>query len=493
MRKIKEEIFMNMKKLMAVVLAVAIAISAMAVNVFAAETYRIDLKKTETVNTGKTITWTFDFNIYNLFGYADQNSYLELVLPDTLTKADSTDAKITWYIEVNGTRTQLKPIDPGTGTVDPDPTSNNYADQQGVKYFRQYVNFGAFNRPYYNFNNTDYWATIAQSQMVGDIGSMKLVAEMTYEGQQAGDNSMLTGQSDQETGFKDGNFDMYVQLWTAGADGVKDYGDADRDNKVTGSNIAAAFMTVAKGEKWNTETNNVEFVNATEGEGGWNDLKLGNAFVWDHTLQNRAAVLGAESAKVIVTLDKTINGIALYTMRTADQPIGSYDTSTGDGDQNMGNPWPGYDQWYNPASVDVASTCFVNGETSQLVFDLPMDYLYDTTYGVYNGGIWITDRIQLENFQWVNNDWYYNGKPIVFTDYATDIYIELTMPGTDDGDDTIDVDDPVEPGDVVTEPDGADDIEVTDPGEDTNPPTGIVLAVLPMAIAAAAVVVSKRR
>ena len=159
----------------------------------------------------------------------------------------------------------------------------------------------------------------------------------------------------------------------------------------------------------------------------------------------------------------------------------------------MGNPWPGYDQWYNPATVDVASTCFVNGETSQLVFDLPMDYLYDTTYGVYNGGIWITDRIQLENFQWVNNDWYYNGKPIVFTDYATDIYIELTMPGTDDGDDTIDVDDPIEPGDVETEPDGADDIEVTDPGEDTNPPTGIVLAVLPMAIAAAAVVVSKRR
>lgn len=481
---------MNMKKLMAVVLAVAIAISAMAVNVFAAETYRIDLKKTETVNTGKTITWTFDFNIYNLFGYADQDSYLELVLPDTLTKKDSTDATITWYIEVNGTRTQLQFIEqPNTGDIDPE--SNNYADEQGVKYFRQYVNFGAFNRPYYNFNGTDYWATIAQSQMVGDIGSMKLVAEMTYEGQWAGDNSMPTGQDWWEAGFKTLNRDMYVQLWTAGADGVKDYGDADRDIKVTGSNIVAEFMTVAKSEKQNTVTNNVEFVNATEGPNGWNNLELGNAFVWDHTLQNRAAVLGAESAKVIVTLDKTINGIALYTMRTADQPIGSYDTSTG-GD-NMGNPWPGYNQWYNPASVDVASTCFVNGETSQLVFDLPMDYLYDTTYGVYNGGIWITDRIQVDQFQWVNNDWYYNGKPIVFTDYATDIYIELTMPGTDGGDDTIDVVDPIEPGDVETEPDGADDIEVTDPEEDTNPPTGIVLAVLPMAIAAAAVVVSKRR
>ena len=489
MRKIKEEIFMNMKKLMAVVLAVAIAISAMAVNVFAAETYRIDLKKTETVNTGKTITWTFDFNIYNLFGYADQNSYLELVLPDTLTKKDSTDAKITWYIEVNGTRTELQSIDAGTGRLV--PTSGNYAAQQDVKYFIQYVNFGAFNRPYYSYGGTNYWATIAQSQMVGDIGSMKLVAEMTYEGQWAGDNSMPTGQ-DWEAGFKTNNYDMSVQLWTAGADGVKGYGAAGQDDQaVTGSNIPAAFMTVAKGEKQNTVTN-VEFVNATE-DGSWDKLKLGKAFVWDHTLQNRAAVLGAESAKVIVTLDKTINGIALYTMRTADQPIGSYDTSTGNNDQNMGNPWPGYDQWYNPASVDVASTCFVNGETSQLVFDLPMDYLYDTTYGVYNGGIWITERLQLENFQWVNNDWYYNGKPIVFTDYATDIYIELTMPGTDDGDDTIDVDDPVEPGDVVTEPDGADDIEVTDPGEDTNPPTGIVLAVLPMAIAAAAVVVSKRR
>lgn len=490
MRKIKEEIFMNMKKLMAVVLAVAIAISAMAVTVFA-ETYRIDLKKTETVNTGKTITWTFDFNIYNLFGYADQDSYLELVLPDTLTKVDGGTADITWFIEVNGTRTKLQPITDGAGTIE--PTGDNYAGQQGVKYFRQYVNFGAFNRPYYNFNGTDYWATIAQSQMVGDIGAMKLVAEMTYTGQWAGDNSMPTGQSDQELGFKDGNFDMYVQLWTAGIDGVKGYGAAGQDDQaVTGSNIPAYFMTVAKSEKQNTETNNVKFVNATEGKGGWNDLQLGNAFVWDHTLQNRAAVLGAESAKVIVTLDKTINGIALYTMRTADQPIGSYDTSTGEG--NMGNPWPGYNQWYNPASVDVASTCFVNGETSQLVFDLPMDYLYDTTYGVYNGGIWITDRIQVDQFQWVNNDWYYNGKPIVFTDYATDIYIELTMPGTDDGDDTIDVEDPIEPGDVETEPDGADDIEVTDPPvEDTNPPTGIVLAVLPMAIAAAAVVVSKRR
>ena len=156
---------MNMKKLMAVVLAVAIAISAMAVNVFAAETYRIDLAKTQTVNTGKTITWTFDFNIYNLFGYADQDSYLELKLPTSLTKTDwlTSNANnhapdITWYIEVNGTRTQLKGVDA-------------YDTQYGVgaknvRYFTQYVNFGAFNRPYYSYGSTENWATIAQSQMV---------------------------------------------------------------------------------------------------------------------------------------------------------------------------------------------------------------------------------------------------------------------------------------------------------------------------------------
>lgn len=49
-----------------------------------------------------------------------------------------------------------------------------------------------------------------------------------------------------------------------------------------------------------------------------------------------------------------------------------------------------------------------------------------------------------------------------------------------------------EPGDVETEPDGTGDIEVTDPVKDTNPPTGIALAVLPIAVAGAAVAFSKK-
>ncbi len=47
-------------------------------------------------------------------------------------------------------------------------------------------------------------------------------------------------------------------------------------------------------------------------------------------------------------------------------------------------------------------------------------------------------------------------------------------------------------GDSDEEPDGTDNVTVTDPAEDSNPQTGIALAVLPMVAAAAAVVASKK-
>ncbi len=47
-------------------------------------------------------------------------------------------------------------------------------------------------------------------------------------------------------------------------------------------------------------------------------------------------------------------------------------------------------------------------------------------------------------------------------------------------------------GDSDEETDGTDNVTVTDPAEDSNPQTGIALAVLPMVAAAAAVVASKK-
>ena len=245
---------MNMKKLMAVVLAVVIAISAMAVNVFA-ETYRIDLARSSTYKNGLEVTWTFDISNYSLFGYADQDSYLELRLPSNLTKANLTATPITWSIEVNGASYGLKSVAADAG------------------YFTQYVNFGAFTHSYYNSgkdgNVVDNWATIPQSQMVGDISTIRLVAKMTYASNW--DDSLATGEPTWEDGFKDNNYDMYVQLWTAGVDGQKNYGNTDADatkddEEVTGSYTPVAFMTVNKSS--NQKTEGYSFVNSEMNDNG---------------------------------------------------------------------------------------------------------------------------------------------------------------------------------------------------------------------------------
>lgn len=465
---------MNMKKLMAVVLAVVIAISAMAVNVFA-ETYRIDLARSSTYKNGLEVTWTFDISNYSLFGYADQDSYLELRLPSNLTKANLTATPITWSIEVNGASYGLKSVAADAG------------------YFTQYVNFGAFTHSYYNSgkdgNVVDNWATIPQSQMVGDISTIRLVAKMTYASNW--DDSLATGEPTWEDGFKDNNYDMYVQLWTAGVDGQKNYGNTDQnatkdDEEVTGSYTPVAFMTVNKSS--NQKTEGYSFVNSTMNDNGTGVEAWNNAWVWDHSLVNRAMIMGAESAKVVIKLANPTNGVALYSMKTADQPMGSYDTGIGV-DNGYEQPW-----WnYGNAETEFVSSVLVDGQVSELVFDMPLEKLYNATYGIYNGGIWFTERITLDNYEvlygWQNH---YKGNPINYEHKFSEMYIELTMPETD-GEEEIEVDDPAQAGDVEDE---EDNIEVTDPvdePEDTNPPTGIVLAVLPMAIAAAAVVASKRR
>ena len=280
---------------------------------------------------------------------------------------------------------------------------------------------------------------------------------------------------------------MYVQLWTAGGDGQKNYGNPTADEQVTGSYTPVAFMTVNKSSNQKTEGHS--FVNSTMKNDGTGVAKWNNAWVWDHSLVNRAMIMGAESAKVVIKLANPTNGVALYSMRAADQPKDSYDTGLGVVGGAYEDPW-----WnYGNANTEFVSSVLVDGQVSELVFDMPLEKLYNATYGIYNGGIWFTERITLQNYEpvWGQKD-HYKGNPISYEHKFSEMYIELTMPETDD-EEEIEVDDPVQAGDVEDE---EDNIEVTDPvdePEDTNPPTGIVLAVLPMAIAAAAVVASKRR
>lgn len=482
---------MNMKKLMAAILAVVIAISAMAISAFAAEaeTYKIDLYNYGNVGEN-VVTWTFDVPVYNLHGYATYDNYLKLDLPTKFTKTGDFDTvAINYYIEVNGVRTQLKGV----------KADDAAAAEYGV--FTQYVNFGALTHPYIDNNGTDIWATIAQSGMVNDITSLKVIAEIKYAQNAWEDITMPVSVNPWESNqnFKtnyDGDANTepnvlhFVEMWTAGDDGIKTYDD--NDTVVTGSTTYAYNMNVAKSAGANWWTPKLENFAGTEVENG--TPKGGLDLTWDHNIQNKAAILNAESAKVVVELDGTTNGVALYTLYTMNQDPNNDMWGNGSGDL-----WWDYiqDAWNQNHSKEIASTCIINGSTNTLEFDVPLEYLYNANYGVYNGLMKITERQTLNAFETVNGQPYYNGAKINYVKNATEIYLLLTMPAVDDGEDNIDVENPIEPGDTPTEDEEPGDIEVEEPTpeepEDTNPDTGIVLAVLPMAIAAAAVVVSKRR
>ena len=107
------------------------------------------------------------------------------------------------------------------------------------------------------------------------------------------------------------------------------------------------------------------------------------------------------------------------------------------------------------------------------------------TASIFNGGFKVFAQYEAPAASIV--DAYNRG----YSHLALNAYLELTLPAEEENPDVV-IQDPIQAGDSDEETDGADDVTVTDP-EDTNPSTGIVLAVLPMVAAAAAIVASKRR
>lgn len=457
---------MNMKKLMAVVLAVVIAISAMAINVFAAEgeEIKIDLLTDRASSSSRKNTFTFEVPMYAMFGYADQNHFLELTTYNAFSD-EWCAKKIDWAIEVNGTRYALKGTDKTSGTT------------------TQYINFGFFAHPYYN---DDLWTTIPQSTGVNQITTVKLIADVTLKENYGWDPTRGTNE------FVWGNMQESVklQLCQAEADGSKNY---EKPNYVTGSVIYARSMQVSKTDGTTDFSYNKFKVISTP--------KMGDAeaeeyvLTWDHTLQNKAYVLNAASAKLVVELAGSepwegaanTTGSALYSLWMGDAKVGSEYF----GDDN--NLWWQNDKYNRERGF--VSTCSVNGTVSALEFDVPVDMLYNSTYGygsaaVYNGGFKIFKQFEADKSAFNNGQ--LNGQNVVYRNMATKAYLVLTMPADEEPD--INVDEPVEPGDVTTEPDEPT-IDVNEPDEpkEENPPMGIALAVLPMVLAAAAVATSKKR
>lgn len=485
---------MKMRKLMAAVLAVVIAISAMAVTVFAddAEVVKIPLYADHTdFSKNRVETFTFTLPIYNLYGYANQDSYIEFNLPKALTTDVNRTEEIRYYMEVNGNRYQMKTVEDG-----------------GAGYDKQYVNFGAFAHPYYDDNS---WTTIPQTVNFNEITSLSLIAEVVINNPQSWEGSVTLNTWD-FANYNNQVNQMYAQLWTAGINGIKEYGNKGDDQLVTGSILYCWTMGVTKSEgSYSSSYNKFSFlynypVNVAQSytaidttipqtttdntqptpvvKNNWEE----NILTWDHTLQNKMYALNAVSAKIVIELASPnnwesagrTNGTAFYMLGTIDALV----------DHDMlGNSslWWQYsqrdDKWI--------STCIVNNENvTQLTFDVPVDRLYNAMYGsgtasIFNGGFKVFAQYEAPAASFA--DAWNRG----YSHLALNAYLELTLPAEEETPDII-IDDPIQAGDSDEETDGADDVTVTE-DEDTNPPTGIVLAVLPMVAAAAAIVASKRR
>lgn len=479
---------MNMKKVLAVVLAVIMAVSAMAITVFA-EDVKIPLHRSLSV-ARQDVTITLTIPVYGTYGYFTEGDYFVLDLP---TAAELGGAFTNYKVKVNGFESK--------------------ANADGV----HVVYFGHVARDYIN---DTYPTVIPVDTTINGTSNITVV---------------LTGN--------------VPNAWEApSADSVKNgaysvqFYDAV-DGEVVGSYSTAKFWNPTASVVDTSYNNTLEFVNTVTyrdvvtgggsiwggGDGDFSSLKNAQVWTWDHTIGNKNAIYGADTVQLVVELTKPLNGRATYVLWANKEAKDIYET--------QGNWWN-----YSANRIQVATT-MIDGKVDKLVFDVPVAALYDYNYGVWNNQLAITEEITLRDMvlgqdPTKNNylvdvaDGYYNtgvfgdgsfgdltwaqygggakykGSEIIYAlggeayaqnnimpwearygAGAKEIYL-LASTAEVENDVIVEVEDPVE---STTEEEEDVTVEVEEPAEDTNPGTGLALAVVPMLVAAAAVVASKRR
>lgn len=558
---------MNMKKVLAAVLAVMLAISAMAITAFAEE-YVITLSADKTTSNGAAYsTVEFTVPVYAKWGYATEDLTLTFTLP---TDNDAT------YAVVAGGETYLL----------------GSANNDGV----YVVNFGT---------QTHSWdgktTVIPQSAVSGDNKTLTLVGTFKVIKNANGSEASRIGAKDFTTiayyGFNNyysgGNYasnytwtasdpdqaakynqylteleayNVYVEnkeawdAWTAYEQYAKDLAayqeymekvaDGETPDEVK-EPAKVAYPTVEKPEtepvkveKPAEVANSVYYVSAITPNTVYscvsNDAINSNSYVqdwnakdgadiaandsyrsaaltnlyWNATLQNKAAILGAETAKVVVTYDKTFVGNYYFGL------VAKYaDGSTYELTNNFNN-------WYG--NEKYAAYVEITAATDTVEFDLPVEALYSTTYGIFNEymDVVVIDaahKANLDtiatlkatakangvktgtfgNYSWDADNVYFAGEAINqywnqltaatgSSNFPVPTSVKIVL-NADDAE-NVDIDTPVESTEEEVDTDDTDaTVDVEDKTEDTNPTTGIALAVVPMMVAAAAVVASKRR
>lgn len=333
------------KKILAVVMAVLIAVSAMAITAFAdtqVTLYRVSQYKEVTG------TLTFDIPVYGFYGYLTAGDYMIVDLP-TNWEGNCPAAETKWSVQVNGMSFAL-------------PTFANSAawgscETEQVKISLAYLAHD------YDGNDT----AIPQSIAYNGISSIRLVASMTIK------NSDGAWRISNLTGLFNKNGGLYATAAKAQwykADGTP----------VNGS-VSYAYSWNAAAEGSDNATDNV-FNFVTEEWTTGNQALSSYPFTWDHTLANRAALTTAESVELVVELNKEIVGKADYTLYA----------NLGNASNEEAGLW-----WNYSNSRKYVDTVSVDGATDKLTFKVPMDVIYNSTYGTYNSQFVIFENITLLN------------------------------------------------------------------------------------------------
>ena len=591
------------KKILAVVLAVMMAVSAMAVTAFAAE---IEVRPAAGYTTSYTnsLSASLTVPIATLYGFATEGDYIQFTLPTQLSEALQ-GHQVNYSIIVNGTEIKLMPsvptlykadakgnlIDAAGTTMKYDSTDKKYykVDANGawvdaagnvltlgtdgktyyydsaaktvagapaswvasarveltpVVYsngtesvgtvFAQPVYFGTFYHDYVGtIGNVTYYATIPQATAYNQYTNLTLVVTVDIAKSVHKTNNVidavaigndLNGQWD--NGLLKAALDNFAAGKTYATAVRADYYKAD-NTWVQNSTSFAQNWIIQNGSSQNSAQNAFNFTTA---EWTYDGIQTSNAAVltWDHTLENRYAVQVAETAELVVTLDKPIVGAAIYSLYAKADTNQGYDS--GSAGKTL---WWNYNNsrvFVSSVPVDTATT----GPVTELHFSIEdLSLLYDFDgYGTYNAEFVIFETPTLWNqnimaagdylhvnrnsgmvksdggsygpFSWNaassgNNDLSYNGAVINYTPVTggTVRATKVTLVTTEAEDTTTAVDTPTQGTENAEDSadEGADNFDATEETTtpaDTNPTTGVALAVVPMLLAAAAAVVSKK-
>ena len=471
---------MNMKKVLAVVMAVMLAISAMAISVFAAE-YEITLSAAGSKGNGAAYsTVEFTIPVWAQYGYAVAGDSIKLSLPTVLFQDDNQNDVVASYVVV----------------------ANGVSYALGLNADGVYeIVFGTLAHGY---NDRDLNTVIPQSTVVGDNAALTVIGTYAIDKDANGKETYRVSAAD----FKYYT-DPSQNSWTNSKFTTTFWPTTQRYDVKAVSNDNPASVSYC----W--DWNPVDGADIAAADTAWDaglvDLK------WDATLINKAQVIGAETAKVVVKLNKTVVGNYYFGLNAVYTNGLAYDLSS-----NYLN--------VNGETKPYAAYVEIEEPTDTITFEIPKAVLYSTNYGVFNEKIsiecidifhqTILDTIKaqvaagiltgtLGDYSWtawgtgdtnpaikfcgqdVNNYWNQfvgttncAGGAVVPTSVTLVLgYTDVETPADD-----IVVDDPVESTEEESE-----DITVEEPKEDTNPGTGLALAVVPMVLAAAAVVASKRR